>query len=249
MLSKGKIMDYIQSFKRFETKYLLTEAQAQAFVQETGKMLVPDAYGSYSICNVYLDTEDFYFIEHSLDKPVYKEKLRIRSYGMAAPEDRVFLEIKKKSRGIVYKRRITLPLWEAEEYLKKGTRPLSIQGFQAGQIFAEIDYLVQHYMPTPKVYLAYDREACFVEGYPQLRITFDRNVRSRWEKLTLASDEETLPLKTGVDNYRLMEIKSDGVLPLELTAVLSRLKLYPVSFSKYGNVYLEKRSREAVKEK
>ena len=237
-------MDYIQSFRRYETKYLLTEQQAQAFFQETGKMLVPDAYGSYTICNVYLDTDDFYFIEHSLDKPAYKEKLRLRSYGKVAGEDIVFLEIKKKSRGIVYKRRITLPLHEAEVYIKKGVKPVSIEGFQAEQIFAEIDYLMQRYKPSPKVYLAYDREAYFVEGHPQLRVTLDTNVRSRWEELTLSSEHGTQPLDTGVERYKLMEIKSDGALPMELVAVLSKLRIYPTSFSKYGNVYLEKRKAE-----
>ena len=240
-------MDYIQSFKRYETKYLLTEKQAQAFLQATGEMLVPDVYGSYTICNIYLDTDDFYFIEHSLDKPAYKEKLRLRSYGTVKGVEMVFLEIKKKSRGIVYKRRITLPLCEAEDYLKKGVKPPSIEGFAAEQIFAEIDYLMKRYAPTPKVYLAYDRKAYFVEGYPQLRITFDERVRSRWEELTLASDSNAILLDTGVENYKLMEIKSDGVLPMELAAVLSKLKIYPVSFSKYGNVYLEKYGKRMVK--
>ena len=233
-------MDYIQSFRRYETKYLLTAGQAQAFFQETGEMLVPDAYGSYTICNLYLDTEDFYFIEHSLDKPAYKEKLRLRSYGNAVGEEPVFLEIKKKSRGIVYKRRITLPLKEAVEYLEKGIKPPSVKGFQAEQIFAEIDYLMKKYHPSPKVYLAYDREAYLVKGHPQLRVTFDRKVRSRWENLSLSSDAGTQVLDTHVENYYLMEVKSDGALPMELVRILSKLQIYPVSFSKYGNVYLDR---------
>lgn len=233
-------MDYIQSFRRYETKYLLTAGQAQAFLQETGEMLVPDAYGSYTICNLYLDTEDFYFIEHSLDKPAYKEKLRLRSYGNVTNEEPVFLEIKKKSRGIVYKRRITLPLQEAMGYLERGTKPPSVKGFQAEQIFAEIDYLMQQYHPLSKVYLAYDRQAYLVEEYPQLRITFDRRVRSRWENLTLSSDDGTQLLDTHVENYYLMEVKSDGALPMELVRILSKLQIYPTSFSKYGNVYLDR---------
>ncbi len=234
-------MGYIQSFKRHETKYLLTESQTQAFLQAASEMLVPDTYGDYTICNVYLDTEDFYFIEHSLDRPTYKEKLRLRSYGTVRSEDEVFLEIKKKSRGIVYKRRITLPLYEAEEYLINGIKPPSLKGFQAEQIFAEIDYLMKKYQPVPKVYLAYDRKAYVLKGYPEIRITLDKSIRSRWNDLTLMSDEGAENLDTGVENYRLMEIKSDGVLPLDFVEILSTLKIYPKSFSKYGNVYMQKR--------
>ncbi len=233
-------MSYIQSFKRYETKYLLTKEQAQAFLEAASDMLVPDTYGEYTICNMYLDTEDFYFIEHSLDKPAYKEKLRLRSYGTVKEKDTVFLEIKKKSRGIVYKRRITIPFCEAEDYLIRGIKPPSLQGFQAEQIFAEIDYLMKRYNPMPKVYLAYDRKAYFLGDYPKIRITLDKKVRSRWEKLTLASDENTEILSTGIENYHLMEIKSDGVLPVELATILSKLKIYPTSFSKYGNVYINK---------
>ncbi len=233
-------MSYIQSFKRYETKYLLTKEQAQAFLEAASDMLVSDTYGEYTICNVYLDTEDFYFIEHSLDKPAYKEKLRLRSYGTVKEKDTVFLEIKKKSRGIVYKRRITIPFCEAEDYLIRGIKPPSLQGFQAEQIFAEIDYLMKRYNPMPKVYLAYDRKAYFLGDYPKIRITLDKKVRSRWEKLTLASDENTEILSTGIENYHLMEIKSDGVLPVELATILSKLKIYPTSFSKYGNVYINK---------
>lgn len=231
-------MSYIQSFRRYETKYLITEEQAEKLLHLAGDLLTPDRYGDYTICNLYLDTEDFYFIQRSLDKPKYKEKLRLRSYGNADGEQQVFLEIKKKYRGVVYKRRITLPCHEAMEYIQHGVKPLSVNTPLAEQIFAEIDFLMQRYKPQPRVYLAYDRLAFYSKQYPQLRVTLDNNIRSRWEDISLAGDDGASLLDTGVIDYRLMEIKSDGAIPRELAAMLSELKIYPTSFSKYGNIYM-----------
>ncbi len=230
-------MAYIQSFRRYETKYLLSESQCEAFLAAASEFLIPDKYGDYTICNLYLDTEDFYFIEHSLDKPKYKEKLRLRSYGNVGADDKVFLEIKKKSRGIVYKRRITLPLHEAEAYLLHGKTPETLPDWSAKQIFSEIDYLMQKYKPLPRVYLAYDRLAFTMRGFPEIRLTLDGNIRSRFDDLTLSHDKDISLLDTGVPDYRIMEIKSDGAIPIPLTKILSQLKIYPVSFSKYGRIY------------
>ncbi len=240
-------MNYIHSFNRYETKYLLTEEQAQRLLEALDGMISPDKYGSYTICNIYLDTDDFYFIEHSLDRPAYKEKLRIRSYGTAEDSSSVFLEIKKKSRGVVYKRRITVPLCQARRYVLEGIPPECIESIGDRQIFSEIDFLMKKYEPSPKLYLAYDRQAYFLTEDPELRITFDRNIRGRWEELTLMSDEHTTLLDTGIENYRLLEIKSGGAVPTEIASVLSRLKIYPASFSKYGKIYMEMQT--AAKEK
>lgn len=232
-------MGYIQSFNRRETKYLLTQKQAEAFLREAEGLLSRDKYGEYTICNLYLDTDDFYFIEHSLDHPAYKEKLRVRSYGNADRDTKIFLEIKKKSKGVVYKRRIVIPFSEAENYIEKGIRPPSLEGFVPNQIYEEIDYLMKKYAPEPKLYLAYDREAYFMTERPEIRITFDKNIRGRWDNITLTSDESTELLDTGIENYRVMEIKSGRAIPLEITEILSRLKIYPVSFSKYGKIYTD----------
>ena len=242
-------MGYIQSFNRRETKYLLTAQQAEAFLLETQGLLSRDKYGVYTICNLYLDTDDFYFIEHSLDRPVYKEKLRIRSYGNADRMTKIFFEIKKKSRGVVYKRRIVIPFAEAEDYVEKNIRPPSLDGFVPNQIFEEIDFLMKKYKPEPKLYLAYDREAYFMTEQPEIRITFDKNIRGRWDNITLTSDENAELLDTGVENYRVMEIKSGRAIPLEITKILSKLKIYPVSFSKYGRIYTAKTKKKTSSER
>lgn len=231
-------MGYIQNFNRYEIKYMLTEEKKQEFLDAVGKHLCHDKYGEYTICNIYLDTDDFYFIERSLEKPVYKEKLRIRSYGTAEDDTVVFFEIKKKFRKVVYKRRITVPLYEVRRYIEEGIKPESLSGYSANQIFNEIDYLMKRYKPVPKLFLAYDREAYYIDEHPEMRITFDKNIRGRWDNLTLKSGDETKLLDTGTDNYRLMEIKCAGAMPKEYADILSELKIYPVSFSKYGQLYL-----------
>lgn len=241
-------MEIIQSFRRYETKYLLDAEKYSRLISETVNMLSRDTHGEYSICNIYLDTEDFYFIEHSLDRPSYKEKLRIRSYGNVTDSDKVFFEIKKKVSGIVYKRRITIPLEQAENYVINGIRPPCLESYRDCQIFSEIDYLMNKYRPSPKLYLAYDRQAYYFTDRPELRVTFDKNIRSRFKDLTLTSDEDISLLDVGIENYRLMEIKSSGAIPAELAAILSRLKIYPVSFSKYGEIYKSMRNNGKRKE-
>ena len=236
-------MGYIQSFRRYETKYLLTEEQKSLFLREAGTHLKQDRYGEYKIFNLYLDTEDFYFIEHSLDKPVYKEKLRIRSYGAGGEDPAVFLEIKKKYRHIVYKRRITIPLSEAEEYIRSGRKPDSLSDYIDNQIFSEIDFLMKKYCPTPKLFLAYERTAYSDRRFGNFRVTFDKNIRGSWDNLTISDDGDNEYLDTGIENYCLMEIKCGEAMPVPYSDTLSKLKLYPVAFSKYGRMYTERFQR------
>lgn len=231
---------YIQSFRRCETKYMLTEKQADVFMYAAKDILCSDRYTDYTISNIYIDTDDYYFIKHSLDKPIYKEKLRLRCYGTADDNSTVFLEIKKKYRGIVYKRRITIPHHEAEQYIYSGIRPASLSGYSSNQIFSEIDYLFKKYSPSPKLFLAYDRMAYYMKENPDVRITFDTGIRSRQNELSLKNGDHGEYLDTGTANYRLMELKFTEAVPLEITKILSALKIYPVSFSKYGRIYTDK---------
>ncbi len=218
------------TFARVEKKYLLTEAQYTALMERLSPYLTADAYGNYTLCNIYYDTHCYDLIRRSLDKPVYKEKIRLRSYGVVTPEAPVFLELKKKYEGIVYKRRIKLPYHSAYAYLAQGVLPAT-----DSQIFREIDYFVRFYQPHPAVYLAYDREAYFAQDDPELRVTFDRNIRYRLQDLhldTTDSGERLLP-----EGKVLLELKLPATMPLWLTAALTDVQARPTSFSKYGNIY------------
>lgn len=217
-------------FKRVEKKYLLNREQYDAVLEVIAPYMEMDEYGLSQICNVYFDTPDDELIRTSIEKPMYKEKLRLRSYGVPAPDGKVYLEIKKKYDSIVYKRRVALKLSEAEDYLLRGIRPK-----KDSQILREIDYFIGFYHPIPKLYLAYDRTAYFGKEDADFRMTFDSGIRSRREELSLGLGDHGKQLRE--DDYHLLEIKAVGAYPMWLARALSELKIYPVSFSKYGSVY------------
>ncbi len=219
-------------FERIEKKYGLTPIQYQFLQEALAPYMKPDEYGESTVCSVYFDTEQYDLIRRSIEKPSYKEKFRVRSYGVPSENSPVFLEIKKKYKKIVYKRREVLPLLDARRYLEQGIYPQ-----KDSQILREIDYFLQLYHPVPKVYLAYDRVA-LCGSTPEsegLRITFDTNIRSRTDHLCLSWGDKAEPLFS--EPFYLMEVKCAAVFPLWLTHLLSQAEVFPTSFSKYGNVY------------
>ena len=152
-------MKDIMIFRRVEKKYRLTPAQKDALLERITGHLTPDAHGRNTICSLYLDTPDHLLIRNSIIARVYKEKLRLRSYGIPTADTEVFLEIKKKYKGVVFKRRIVLPYKEAKAYLYDGVPPS-----KDGQIFREIDYFLEFYRCEPKLFLSYEREALCGRG-------------------------------------------------------------------------------------
>lgn len=219
-------------FKRYEKKYMLNKEQYERLTAVINEHMKVDRYGKHTICNLYFDTDDYRLIRTSIEKPVYKEKLRLRSYGIPDHDTKVFLEIKKKYDGIVYKRRISFPLRDAYTYLNDDTRKMSTADTQ---IKKEIDYFISYYHPVPKMYIAYDRVAYFCEKDNDFRITFDSDIRYRKDDLFLEHGDHGV-LLLDKDMY-LMELKIAGAIPLWLTRAMSELKIYPTSFSKYGSIY------------
>ena len=219
------------TFERRELKYRITDAQRAALEATFGARMVPDEHGESTICNIYYDTADYRLIRASLEKPAYKEKLRLRSYGVTEPGGEVFLELKKKYKGIVYKRRITLPEDAAGEFIA-GRAPLG----EHGQIGREIEYFTAFYAPLlPAVHLSYERSAWFSREDRDLRITFDKNIRFRQEDVSLtlpAGGRRILP-----EGESLIEIKAAAALPLWLVSELDTLGIYQSTFSKYGEAY------------
>lgn len=223
-------------FERVEKKYRLNQKQYDSFRNGAAERIHMDEYGLHTIRNIYYDTPNYELIRRSIDKPKYKEKLRLRGYGEIQDDSDVFLEIKKKYQGVVYKRRTQLALIQAREYLESGSIT------KKNQIMNEIDYFIKFYHPKPKVYLAYDREAFVGNEDENLRITIDRNIRSRSHRLELSYDGECRMLNPG--EY-LMEIKVKEAYPIWLADLLGQLKIYPTSFSKYGAVYAQAMGNEA----
>lgn len=219
----------IHTFQRVEKKYQLTEEQLQTLLSRISDKIKPDKYGLHTIRNIYFDTDDYELIRTSIEKPKYKEKFRVRGYGEITDTSKVYLELKKKYQGVVYKRRFSLPYEEAKAYLERGILPQNTD-----HIFKEIDYFLNFYHPKEKLYLAYDRIAYVGLDLPELRITIDRNIRSRYHSLTLDNDNDCTYLDK---NLCLVEIKVPMAYPLWLSSVLSDLEIYPNSFSKYGSIY------------
>jgi hypothetical protein len=217
-------------FKRYEKKYMLTPAQQATILDAIRTRMKPDEHASYTICNIYYDTEDFALIRESLAKPVYKEKLRVRSYGTARDDSKVFVEIKKKYDGVVYKRRVTTEAANVPGWLG-GEKRLS----PGGQISREIDWFQQVHRTRPRVFIAYDRVAFAGIDQPDLRITFDTNIRWRETDLDLRYGDCGTPLLA--KDQVLMEIKIPGTAPLWLAELLSEAGAFQTSFSKYGTYY------------
>lgn len=224
-------MPFQTVFKRYELKYLLTENEKQKILEKIAPYMELDKYGRTTIRNLYYDTDSYLLIRRSIEKPVYKEKLRIRSYSQASPDSTVFVEIKKKFNRVVYKRRVALPERYATEWLS-GETPLE----NKTQISKEIDYFLEHYGNLhPTVFLSYEREAYFAKDGSDFRITFDDNVLARQTGLSLTQGVGGTPiLPTGTV---LMEIKCSGGIPMWMVEILSKNRIYKTSFSKYGTAY------------
>ena len=227
-------------FKRVEYKYLITEEKFNSLLEEIKLHLESDKYAATTIQSLYFDTENDLLIRRSIEKPKYKEKIRLRSYGLVDEDKKVFLELKKKSEGVVFKRRIIIKEKEAFDFIINNKMP------DNEQITREIDYFIKMYQPLrPAMLIMYDRIA-FIDPCSNLRITFDKNIRYRKSRLNLHSDlEGELILE---NDKILMEVKSDFALPLWLVKKLSENKIYKRSFSKYGEAYCLEKIKENNKE-
>ncbi len=225
-----KVKETQLTFKRYEKKYLLTAAQYERIRARLDAYIEPDEFFSSTVCSLYYDTGDFELIRRSIDAPVYKEKLRVRAYNVPAPDGAVFVELKKKFKGVVYKRRVMMAADAAARYLAG-----EIPAPDDSQMFRELDWFLRTNDVCPRVFIACDREAYRARDDRELRITFDRSIRWRGTALdlTLGDYGEEL-LDAG---QVLMEIKIPQAAPLWLAHMLSEDGLFPQGFSKYGTCY------------
>ena len=234
-------MNYQQRFKRYEIKYLLTMKEKEFIVEMMKPYMKIDKYGHSTIRNVYLDTDTFRLIRRSLEKPVYKEKLRIRSYKAAKEDDNVFVELKKKYQSVVYKRRLVVTEAQARECFQKGLKlPVN------SQIAEEIEYFRDYYKPLyPKVFISYEREAYETVDGSDFRVTFDENILYREEDFSFASEIYGTPILG--EGETLMEIKAPNAIPLWMSRLLTNMQIFKTSFSKYGLAYKNNFQSERLK--
>lgn len=217
-------------FKRYEIKYILTREQRDLILEAMKEHMIADVHGKSTILSLYLDTPDYLLIRRSIDHPVYKEKLRLRSYGVADRDTEVFIELKKKYDSVVYKRREAMSESQLEQYLASGLAPKDTQ------IMREIDFAMKRYPGLkPAVLLSYDREAFYAKNDHEFRMTFDENILWRDTDLSLCSPIGGTPLLA--PDQVLLEVKTAGAIPLWLVHLFSEQGIRKTSFSKYGTAY------------
>ena len=218
------------TFRRVEKKFILTREQFGILLPVIEENMDKDIYGQYTISNLYYDTPVYDLIRRSIEKPIYKEKFRVRSYGVPGPEDAIFAEIKKKYKGIVYKRRIADTYEEIQSFIKE-QKVLPTDR----QIQNEIQWFLKMYEPKAKVYIGYDRIAYAGKDGEDIRVTFDEKIRYREKDLDLRAGDYGEPIVP--DDWIIMEVKVPKAIPLWLVKVLSENQIYSKSFSKYGTCY------------
>lgn len=224
-------MAYQTTFQRYEIKYRLNKQQKQAILRAMDSRMKLDQYGRCTIRNIYYDTDTFRLIRRSLEKPAYKEKLRIRSYQAVKAQDPVFVELKKKYQSVVYKRRLVVSEMQAMLSFQENI-PLPVHS----QIANEIEYFRRYYQTLqPVVFLSYEREAYYALDGSDFRVTFDENILYRSKDLSLGSEIYGNSLLG--EQETLMEIKTSGGMPLWMTRVLTENHVFKTSFSKYGAAY------------
>ena len=224
-------------FSRTEKKYLLTTAQAEELLPVLKEHMHGDKYGKSTVCSMYFDTPDFRIIRASIDAKAYKEKLRVRCYGVPSASDPTFVELKKKYLGVVYKRHFTMPYGEAMAFLTGGAPAPDTQ------MGREVEYFLRFYPGIrPAIIICCERLALFDDADPGLRLTFDSGLRYRMRDLDLSRGSHGDPI---VDpDLVVMEIKTPSAMPLWLTRALDERDIFPQKFSKYAtafNLELEKR--------
>ena len=236
-------------FDRIEKKYIISKAQKKAMLKTIKKHMSQDNYFKSEVYNIYFDTENYDLIVQSIDQPVFKEKLRARSY---AGYDRVFLEIKTKLRekdvNPGFKRRVMITKNDFKKLIKKkaSTEELASRSIETKndlQIAKEVDYLIEHFKLEPKLLIIYHRES--YQGENKLRITFDEKLRYRDTKLNLSKSKNDKIYFEGEPNI-IMEIKAHGFLPIWLVKAMSENKVYPQRFSKVGRIYEKIRKEQNV---
>ena len=218
-----------QTFERFEQKYLLDQKQFELILNRLKKHVKEDEYPHSRIRSIYYDTDVNELIRRSIEKPEYKEKIRIRSYDEADDDDKIFVEFKKKFNGIVYKRRTKARCGQALKDIYQCE-------FADKQVSNEIRYALSHYEHLhPCIFIRCDRASYISKDNPDIRITFDTDMKYRLKNLSLHSSDQDKSLT----DKTIMELKVKDAIPLWLSEILDEAKAYPNGFSKVGNAFMK----------
>ena len=216
-------------FTRYEKKFLITKGQAASLVAALNERMKPDLYDSYWVQNLYFDTENWDVIHTSMQRPYYKEKMRLRYYGTPDGASEAYLELKKKYAGVVYKRRIALPLAAITSPLEE------VLASHQTQIAKELDFYLRTNKVSQKMFVAYRRRAFSCDEHPGLRLTLDTDIRYRSDELHFQEPNEGRIVLS--DDYQLMEIKFPASIPLWLARLCSENGIFATTYSKYARCF------------
>lgn len=219
-------------FRRIEKKYIITREQYLIIKDIIETKMIEDEHGKSTICNIYLDTDQFDLIRHSITKPIYKDKVRLRSYNIPTNDSTVYLEIKRKYAGVVSKRRIEMKLNKFYEYINDKN-----SFTEENQVKKELLYYFKFYNLKQTMFVSYYRRAYYDKDNRDFRITFDSNILARNYDLIIEKGIYGTHILEK-DNY-IMEIKTLGTIPIWLVKILNELQIYPCGFSKYGEAYTQ----------
>ena len=224
----------MENFTRSEKKYLLTKEQYVLLLNKLKEHIEPDVFEKSRVSSLYYDNEKFELIRRSIEKPQYKEKFRVRCYGNVSADDYVFVEIKKKMDGVVYKRRTKAKYQDVMDNIKTCE-------YKDKQIGSEIKYALDYYKGlAPAIYVSCMRTSYVGKDNHNLRITFDEDLKYRMDNLSL---QESIDDKELTDKV-IMEIKVLNSYPLWLTSILAGLNLFPRGFSKVGTAYIKEKEND-----
>lgn len=219
-------------FSRNEKKYQITQHKAAQLVEAISNKMKPGKYGTYWVQNLFFDTDNWDIIHTSMEKPHYKEKMRLRCYGTPETTDRMFLEFKKKYDGVVYKRRFPIVPAELANYTIN-----EILSRANTQIAKELVYHIQQKGVTEKFYISYNRQEFTGVHDEDLRLTIDSNISYRLDSLFFTQPQ--LDCSALDPNKFLLEIKMPLSIPLWLSHILSDLGIFASSFSKYAACFTD----------
>ena len=220
-------------FRRVEKKYIIDRDKYLYLKEILKEKMIEDEHGKSTICNIYFDTDQYDLIRHSTTKPVFKDKIRLRSYNIPTIDSTVFLEIKRKYDGVVSKRRIAMLLSDFYQYLNK----YSSANIPETQIKKELDYYFKHFDLKPTMFLSYYRRAYYDKENRDFRVTFDSHILAR--EYDLGLEQGNYGVHILEKNKYIMEIKTLGAIPMWFVKILDELKICPCGFSKYGEAYTQ----------
>ncbi|GAA3723699.1 polyphosphate polymerase domain-containing protein [Salinicoccus jeotgali] len=227
----------VEVFNRREQKYLITKKQYEKLLEKISPYMRADRLGDegrYTVTSLYFDSVDHKIYFETKNKLPFRQKLRLRIYGQAGLEDPSFFEVKQKHSQVVNKRRTSLPLQQAYRYIsmtKDGSKEEVKEMLRDSQVLREIDRFRSLYQLRPEMIVSYDRLALFAVDDPQLRITFDLNLRTRSEDLHLENGPDGVNF---IDpGLVVLEVKVNNSVPLWLARILQELECEQRSASKY----------------